>query len=175
MKHKSSLFFSPSRRFQVIPPVAKLARLSCVFLSSSDLFLERPVQRLTWGLFRLLTRFDSIFTPIADLKPSLQLSSALFPLQAAASGRPGPGPASSRPGLLPGPVLCSADPVRGRVLRGPAVWLLGPAAAAEEVQRHHEAGRVRRARGDPEVAGSHSGTGTRSANPANLCDLYQFF
>lgn len=41
---------------QMIPPVAKLARLSCVFLCSSDLFLERPVQKLTWGLFRLLTR-----------------------------------------------------------------------------------------------------------------------
>uniref|UniRef100_A0A8C5N5T0 RNA polymerase II associated protein 1 n=1 Tax=Gouania willdenowi TaxID=441366 RepID=A0A8C5N5T0_GOUWI len=41
---------------KVIPPVAKLARLSCIFLCSSDLFLERPVQRLTWGLFRLLTR-----------------------------------------------------------------------------------------------------------------------
>lgn len=42
--------------FQVVPPVAKLARLSCVFLCSSDMFLERPVQKLTWGLFRLLTR-----------------------------------------------------------------------------------------------------------------------
>ncbi|KAK2891816.1 RNA polymerase II-associated protein 1 isoform X2 [Channa argus] len=41
---------------KVIPPVAKFARLSCVFLCSSDLFLERPVQKLTWGLFRLLTR-----------------------------------------------------------------------------------------------------------------------
>ncbi|KAK5857440.1 hypothetical protein PBY51_010688 [Eleginops maclovinus] len=41
---------------KVIPPVAKLARLSCVFLCSSDLFLERAVQKLTWGLFRLLTR-----------------------------------------------------------------------------------------------------------------------
>ncbi|XP_030575398.1 RNA polymerase II-associated protein 1 [Archocentrus centrarchus] len=41
---------------KVIPPVAKLARLSCVFLCSSDLFLERPVQKLIWGLFRLLTR-----------------------------------------------------------------------------------------------------------------------
>lgn len=41
---------------KMIPPVAKLARLSCVFLCSSDLFLERPVQKLTWGLFRLLTR-----------------------------------------------------------------------------------------------------------------------
>ncbi|XP_061599739.1 RNA polymerase II-associated protein 1 [Cololabis saira] len=41
---------------QVILPVAKLARLSCVFLCSSDLFLESPVQKLTWGLFRLLTR-----------------------------------------------------------------------------------------------------------------------
>ncbi|CAJ1073547.1 RNA polymerase II-associated protein 1 [Xyrichtys novacula] len=41
---------------KVIPPVAKFARLSCMFLCSSDLFLERPVQKLTWGLFRLLTR-----------------------------------------------------------------------------------------------------------------------
>uniref|UniRef100_A0A3P8XC93 RNA polymerase II associated protein 1 n=1 Tax=Esox lucius TaxID=8010 RepID=A0A3P8XC93_ESOLU len=41
---------------RVVLPVAKLARLACVFLSSSDLFLERPVQRLTWALFRLLTR-----------------------------------------------------------------------------------------------------------------------
>ncbi|XP_047467804.1 RNA polymerase II-associated protein 1 [Mugil cephalus] len=41
---------------KVILPVAKIARLSCVFLCSSDLFLERPVQKLTWGLFRLLTR-----------------------------------------------------------------------------------------------------------------------
>lgn len=44
--------------FQVVPAVAKLARLSCVFLCSSDLFLERPVQKLTWGLFRLLTRSE---------------------------------------------------------------------------------------------------------------------
>nr|XP_020496381.1 RNA polymerase II-associated protein 1 isoform X1 [Labrus bergylta]XP_020496382.1 RNA polymerase II-associated protein 1 isoform X1 [Labrus bergylta] len=41
---------------KVIPPVAKLARLSCVFLCSSDMFLERPVQKMTWGLFRLFTR-----------------------------------------------------------------------------------------------------------------------
>ncbi|KAM3871245.1 RNA polymerase II-associated protein 1 [Diretmus argenteus] len=41
---------------KVVLPVAKLARLSCVFLCSSDLFLERPVQKLTWGLLRLLTR-----------------------------------------------------------------------------------------------------------------------
>ncbi|KAM9709096.1 RNA polymerase II-associated protein 1 [Menidia menidia] len=41
---------------KMIPPVAKLARLSCIFLCSSDLFLERPVQKLVWGLFRLLTR-----------------------------------------------------------------------------------------------------------------------
>lgn len=41
---------------KVIPPVAKLARMSCVFLCSSDLFLERPIQSLTWALFRLLTR-----------------------------------------------------------------------------------------------------------------------
>ncbi|XP_052009874.1 RNA polymerase II-associated protein 1 [Xyrauchen texanus] len=42
--------------FQVVPPVAKLARLACVFLCSSDLFLERPVQELTWAMFRRLTR-----------------------------------------------------------------------------------------------------------------------
>lgn len=41
---------------KVIPPVAKLARMSCVFLCSSDLFLERPIQSLTWSLLRLLTR-----------------------------------------------------------------------------------------------------------------------
>ncbi|KAK7904347.1 hypothetical protein WMY93_016954 [Mugilogobius chulae] len=41
---------------KVIPPVAKLARLSCVFLCSSDLFLEKPIQSLSWALFRLLTR-----------------------------------------------------------------------------------------------------------------------
>ncbi|XP_061650086.1 RNA polymerase II-associated protein 1 isoform X1 [Phyllopteryx taeniolatus] len=41
---------------KIITPVAKLARLSCVFLCSSDLFLERPVQKLTWALFRLLSR-----------------------------------------------------------------------------------------------------------------------
>ncbi|XP_023684200.1 RNA polymerase II-associated protein 1 isoform X1 [Paramormyrops kingsleyae] len=35
-------------------PAAKLARLSCLFLCSSDLFLERPVQRLTWALLRTL-------------------------------------------------------------------------------------------------------------------------
>ncbi|KAM9842185.1 RNA polymerase II-associated protein 1 [Aulostomus maculatus] len=45
---------------KVILPVAKLARLSCVFLCSSDLFLERPVQKLTWGLFRLLTRWSRL-------------------------------------------------------------------------------------------------------------------
>uniref|UniRef100_A0AAQ5Y524 RNA polymerase II associated protein 1 n=1 Tax=Amphiprion ocellaris TaxID=80972 RepID=A0AAQ5Y524_AMPOC len=45
---------------KAVLPVAKLARLSCVFLCSSDLFLERPVQKLTWGLFRLLTRSDKL-------------------------------------------------------------------------------------------------------------------
>ncbi|XP_026085453.1 RNA polymerase II-associated protein 1-like [Carassius auratus] len=40
----------------VVPPVAKLARLACVFLCSGDLFLERPVQELTWALFHGLTR-----------------------------------------------------------------------------------------------------------------------
>uniref|UniRef100_A0A8C7KZJ3 RNA polymerase II associated protein 1 n=1 Tax=Oncorhynchus kisutch TaxID=8019 RepID=A0A8C7KZJ3_ONCKI len=41
---------------RVVLPVAKLARLACIFLCSSDLFMEMPVQRLTWALFRLLTR-----------------------------------------------------------------------------------------------------------------------
>ncbi|KAG5265553.1 hypothetical protein AALO_G00243750 [Alosa alosa] len=41
---------------RVVPPVAKLARLACVFLASSDLFLEPPVQRLTGALFGALTR-----------------------------------------------------------------------------------------------------------------------
>ncbi|KAJ7988949.1 hypothetical protein DPEC_G00314490 [Dallia pectoralis] len=41
---------------RVVLPVARLARLACVFLSSSDLFFEKPVQRLTWALIRLLTR-----------------------------------------------------------------------------------------------------------------------
>uniref|UniRef100_A0AAY4C766 RNA polymerase II associated protein 1 n=1 Tax=Denticeps clupeoides TaxID=299321 RepID=A0AAY4C766_9TELE len=40
----------------MVPPVAKLARLACIFLSSSDLFLEPPVQRLMWALFGGLTR-----------------------------------------------------------------------------------------------------------------------
>ncbi|XP_063040507.1 RNA polymerase II-associated protein 1 [Engraulis encrasicolus] len=39
-----------------VPPVAKLARLACVFLASSDLFLEPPVQRLTWALLGALTQ-----------------------------------------------------------------------------------------------------------------------
>ncbi|XP_037833721.1 RNA polymerase II-associated protein 1 isoform X2 [Kryptolebias marmoratus] len=53
----------------VIPPVAKLARLSCVFLCSSDLFLERPVQKLTWGLFRLLTRGSKLDSLDLDVPP----------------------------------------------------------------------------------------------------------
>lgn len=52
--------------FQMILPVAKLARLSCVFLCSSDLFLERPVQKLTWGLFRLLTRSGITFDVLLE-------------------------------------------------------------------------------------------------------------
>ncbi|KAA0711260.1 RNA polymerase II-associated protein 1 [Triplophysa tibetana] len=44
----------------VVQPVAKLARLACVFLCSSDLFLERPVQELMWVLFRGLTRPDRL-------------------------------------------------------------------------------------------------------------------
>ncbi|XP_022528268.2 RNA polymerase II-associated protein 1 [Astyanax mexicanus] len=43
------------RALSAVPPGAKLARLSCVFLCSTDLFLERPVQDLTWALFRRLT------------------------------------------------------------------------------------------------------------------------
>lgn len=54
---------------KVILPVAKLARLSCVFLCSSDLFLERPVQRLTWGLFRLLTREPRLDSLDLDVPP----------------------------------------------------------------------------------------------------------
>ncbi|KAL3049240.1 hypothetical protein OYC64_008664 [Pagothenia borchgrevinki] len=54
---------------KVIPPVAKLARLSCVFLCSSDLFLERPVQKLTWGLFRLLTRRSRLDSLDLDVPP----------------------------------------------------------------------------------------------------------
>ncbi|KAG7271478.1 hypothetical protein CRUP_018512 [Coryphaenoides rupestris] len=45
---------------KAVLPVAKLARLSCLFLSSSDLFLERPIQRLLWALLRLLTRPDRL-------------------------------------------------------------------------------------------------------------------
>lgn len=41
---------------RVVPPVAKLARLVCVFLASSDLFLEPPVQRLMGALLGALTR-----------------------------------------------------------------------------------------------------------------------
>ncbi|XP_062253047.1 RNA polymerase II-associated protein 1 [Platichthys flesus] len=68
---------------KVIPLVAKLARLSCVFLCSSDLFLERPVQKLTWGLFRLLTRrsrLDSLDlnVPPPGLASFLDLYSALL-------------------------------------------------------------------------------------------------
>ena len=42
--------------------MAKLARLARAFLCSSDLFLERPVQRLCWALLRLLTRPSSLDT-----------------------------------------------------------------------------------------------------------------
>ncbi|KAF7201753.1 RNA polymerase II-associated protein 1 isoform X2 [Nothobranchius furzeri] len=54
---------------KMILPVAKLARLSCVFLCSSDLFLERPVQKLTWGLFRLLTRKSKLDSLDLDVPP----------------------------------------------------------------------------------------------------------
>ncbi|XP_036397895.1 RNA polymerase II-associated protein 1 isoform X1 [Megalops cyprinoides] len=41
---------------RTVPPAAKLAHLSCLFLCSSDLFLERPVQQLGWALLRTLMR-----------------------------------------------------------------------------------------------------------------------
>ncbi|XP_006643123.2 RNA polymerase II-associated protein 1 [Lepisosteus oculatus] len=41
---------------KAVPPAAKLCRLACVFLCSSDLFLERPVQHYTWGLLHALCR-----------------------------------------------------------------------------------------------------------------------
>ncbi|XP_029900757.1 RNA polymerase II-associated protein 1 isoform X2 [Myripristis murdjan] len=54
---------------KVVLPVAKLARLSCVFLCSSDLFLERPVQKLSWGLLRLLTRPSRLDSLDLDVPP----------------------------------------------------------------------------------------------------------
>ncbi|XP_066550491.1 RNA polymerase II-associated protein 1 [Amia ocellicauda] len=41
---------------RAVPPAAKLCRLACLFLSSSDLFLERPVQQYTWALLWALCR-----------------------------------------------------------------------------------------------------------------------
>ncbi len=90
----------------------------------------------------------------ASVKPSLIHS------QAIQAGLFGPERLSSRSCLLPGPLLCSFDPVRSCVFWRPAVWLLGPLTPAEEVQRHHEAGSVWRTRGDAEVTWSHSGAGT---------------
>lgn len=87
------------------------------------------------------------------------VKSNLSHFQAVQAGLSGPPRPSSRPGVLPGPVLGPPDPVRSRVLRWPAVWLLGPPTAAEAVQRHHEAGCVWGARGDAEVSGRHPGTG----------------
>lgn len=68
---------------KVIPPVAKLARVSCVFLCSSDLFLERPIQNLTWALFHLFTRpsrLDSmdLGVPPPDLASFQDLYTALL-------------------------------------------------------------------------------------------------
>ncbi|XP_056151875.1 RNA polymerase II-associated protein 1 [Lampris incognitus] len=68
---------------KVILPVAKLARLSCVFLCSSDLFMERPVQRLAWALLRLLTRPAKLETldlnvPVPGLTSFQDLYSALL-------------------------------------------------------------------------------------------------
>lgn len=68
---------------RVVLPVAKLARLACVFLCSSDLFLERPVQRLCWALLRLLTRHSrldalDLNTPPPGLASFQDLYSALL-------------------------------------------------------------------------------------------------
>lgn len=41
---------------QPVPPVAKVARLACIFLCSSDLFLEKPIKELTWALLCGLMR-----------------------------------------------------------------------------------------------------------------------
>lgn len=71
----------------------------------------------------------------------------------------GPKRPSSRSGLIPGLVFSPCVPVWSCVFWRPAVWLLGPLAPAEEVQHHHEAGGVWRARGDAEVSGGHSRTG----------------
>lgn len=62
----------------MVLPVAKLARLSCVFLCSSDLFLERPVQKLTWGLFRLLTRSRKCLISLLSAYKSRELSQKKF-------------------------------------------------------------------------------------------------
>uniref|UniRef100_A0A7N9AQQ7 RNA polymerase II associated protein 1 n=1 Tax=Mastacembelus armatus TaxID=205130 RepID=A0A7N9AQQ7_9TELE len=62
---------------RVIPPVAKLARLSCVFLCSSDLFLEKPVQKLTWGLRSRLDSLD-LNVPPPGLASFQDLYSALL-------------------------------------------------------------------------------------------------
>lgn len=63
------LEFWREETLKVIPPVAKLARLSCVFLCSSDLFLFRPIQSLTWALFRLLTRPSRLDSLDLNLPP----------------------------------------------------------------------------------------------------------
>ncbi|XP_039597354.1 RNA polymerase II-associated protein 1 [Polypterus senegalus] len=39
-----------------VPPAAKFCRLACIFLSGSDLFRERPVQRFLWALLLALCR-----------------------------------------------------------------------------------------------------------------------
>ncbi|KAM4625484.1 RNA polymerase II-associated protein 1 [Polymixia lowei] len=77
------LEFWREEALKVVPPVAKLARLSCVFLCSSDLFLERPVQRLAWALLRLLTRpsrldFLDLNVPPPGLASFQDLYSALL-------------------------------------------------------------------------------------------------
>ncbi|XP_055086988.1 RNA polymerase II-associated protein 1 [Periophthalmus magnuspinnatus] len=79
---------------KVIPPVAKLSRLSCIFLCSSDLFLEKPIQSLTWALFRLLTRASHLNSLDLSIPPlglaSFQdlYSSLLTQYQAVSFGDP---------------------------------------------------------------------------------------
>uniref|UniRef100_A0A3B4AK67 Uncharacterized protein n=1 Tax=Periophthalmus magnuspinnatus TaxID=409849 RepID=A0A3B4AK67_9GOBI len=76
---------------KVIPPVAKLSRLSCIFLCSSDLFLEKPIQSLTWALFRLASHLNSLDLSIPPLGlASFQdlYSSLLTQYQAVSFGDP---------------------------------------------------------------------------------------
>ncbi|TSN67143.1 RNA polymerase II-associated protein 1 [Bagarius yarrelli] len=57
------------RALQLVPPVAKLARLVCIFLCSSDIFLEKAVKELMWALLRGLTRAGSLEALDLSLPP----------------------------------------------------------------------------------------------------------